>query len=127
MVEYCTHQRASNAEIDYIISKIMAGTYLYAPPCCTDGNGKRFLQPSDLIDAKTYDCLSYCRHSQSPAVFSVPCQRCNVASWGRFNVRLDRVYDRMLKKGLIGEYPQVIHVGKPQSFGYNVLVLPPTA
>ena len=123
MADYCKHERVSNAEIGYVISKIMDGTYLYAPPRGTDGNGKRFLQPSDLIDAKTYDCLSYCRHSQSPAMFAVPCQRCNLPARGLLYMRLDRVYDRMIKRGIIEEYPRVVHVSKPQTFGYNVLLL----
>jgi hypothetical protein len=123
MPDFCKHLRVSNAEIDYVISKIMDGTYLYAPPCGTDSNGKHFHQPSDLIDAKTYDCLSYRPHSQSPAEFPVLCQRCNIDLQKRFYVQLNRVYDRMLKKGIIEEFPKVVHIGKPQSFGYNVIVL----
>ena len=53
MAEHCNHNRASNAEVDFIVDGIVAGKYLFAPCEATDSRGKRYHQCPDILDGQT--------------------------------------------------------------------------
>ncbi|MBQ8245843.1 MAG: hypothetical protein IJZ42_01805 [Lachnospiraceae bacterium] len=122
---YCNHNQASNAEVDYVIDRILDGSFLFAPPVFIDNHGKRCHQPAELIDATTQKILSYRLHSQGKPSYPAPCQRCGCGCSSRINVYFDRVYKRMVQKGYIKEYPEVF-IFKPRiGFGYYVLEINP--
>ena len=103
----CDH-RVSNEEIDYVIEKIMNKSYLFKPPHRTPHEGRRYIASSSLYDAEKQTCISFNDHSQSPQKTSAPCQRCD---HGSHYVYLNRVYARMVKRGIIDEFPKVDYDG----------------
>ncbi len=117
----CPYKQVSNSEVDFVISKILDGSFLFAPPVYTDVKGKHCTQPAVLINATTHKLLSYRTHSQSEAGLLVPCQRCVGECNGRFNVYFNKVYQRMVQKGYIEAYPEVVHFNRKIGFGYCVL------
>ena len=115
----CKH-RVSNKEIDYVIERIMNKSYLFAPPCGTwKGRKINFGFPS-IYDAKSQKSISYSAHSQSPRRIYAKCQRCN---HGSHYVYLDRVYERMVKRGLIEDYPEVEEVADGKHFPKYYLIV----
>ncbi|EJR44449.1 hypothetical protein IIM_05138 [Bacillus cereus VD107] len=99
----CDH-RVSIKDIDYVIEQIINKTYLFAPPCGTR-NGRKFRTgyPS-IYDIKKQKDITSSAQSQSPRRIFSPCQRCN---HGSHYVYLHRVYERMVKRGVIEKYPVV--------------------
>ncbi|OKO50961.1 hypothetical protein ABH17_026960 (plasmid) [Bacillus toyonensis] len=103
----CDH-RVSNKDIDYVIERVINKTYLFAPPCGTrEGRRYRNSYPS-LYDTEKQRCRSSSAHSQSQRRTLAPCQRCG---HGIHYVYLDRVYERMVKRGIIERYPVVDNNG----------------
>ncbi|MGG0657704.1 hypothetical protein [Rummeliibacillus pycnus] len=103
----CDH-RVSNKEIDYVIEQILNKSYLFEPPYGTR-EGRKYLTPyPSLYNAEKQRCISSSAHSQSQRRTSVPCQRCD---HGSHNVYLDRVYERMVKRGFIEKNPEVDNDG----------------
>lgn len=103
----CDH-RVSNKEIDYVIEQIMNKSYLFEPPYGTREGRKYYTPYPSLYDAEKQTFRSSSAHSQSQRRTSVPCQRCN---HGSHYVYLDRVHERMVKRGVIEKYPEVDNNG----------------
>jgi hypothetical protein len=103
----CDH-RVSNKEIDYVIEKIINKSYLFEPPYGTRNERKYHTSYPSLYDTGEQTFRSSSAHSQSQRRTSVPCQRCD---HGSHFVYLDRVYERMVKRGIIEEYPEVDYSG----------------
>lgn len=99
----CDH-RVSNKEIDYVIERIMNKTYLFKPPYGTRERLKYHAPHPFLYDTEKQTYISSGAHSQSQRRTSAPCQRCD---HGSHYVYLDRVYERMVKRGIIEKYPEV--------------------
>lgn len=118
----CNHQKASNKEIDFVIQQIMDKTYLFEPPCGTYKGRKYISGHSALFDVNQQKSISTSAHSHSPVRTLVPCQRCAKGRGGIY-VYLNRVYKRMVKKGIIEEYPEVEKVANMSSFGERYLKL----
>ena len=117
----CQHQKVSNFEVDYVIEKILDGTYLFVPPGYTDAKDRRCTQCPNLIDPQSRKSLVYSKSAQSEPVFVVPCQRCNCEDRNNFDVTLNQAYKRMVLKGLIDEYPKVVDFKPAIGFGWRVL------
>lgn len=115
MNDFCTHNRASNKEIDYVIEQIMNGAYLYEPPRYTFDGKRVSTSYLSIYDVNQQQRISYSDHSQSPEFVYVTCQHCQGSHRRSIHVYLQRVYDRMLEKGLIEEYPEVVKV---ESIGF---------
>ena len=126
MGNHCTHSRASNAELDFVVDGIVSGKYLFAPCEATGPDGKRFRQWTEILDGETHKLLTYRKHSQEAGVFLVRCQRC--AQGSLVIVGLNRIYKRMIERGVIHPYPPVKHIDgeRNMGFGYNVIVFPKT-
>ncbi|RMA96906.1 hypothetical protein, partial [Priestia megaterium] len=103
----CEH-RVSNKEIDYVVEKIMNKSYLFKSPLGTLRGRKFSTSYESLYDVVKQESISSSAHSQSGRRTSVPCQRCD---HGNHYVYLNRVYERMVKRGIIKEYPEVDNKG----------------
>ena len=115
----CDH-RVSNKEVDYVIEKITNKTYLYEPPCgIMRGRRTRGLY-GHIYDVVNQKSITDSAHSQSQRRISVPCQRCD---HGSHYVYLDRVYKRMLKRGIIEEYPELEETSHGPGFPKYYLIV----
>ncbi|MBJ8006727.1 hypothetical protein [Bacillus cereus] len=103
----CEH-RVSNREIDYVVEQIMNKSYLFEPPCGIRDGCKYSTSYPSLYDVEKQKCISSSDHSQSQKRTLVPCQRCD---HGSQYVYLNRVYERMVKRGVIEQYPVVDNNG----------------
>ncbi|NKE04656.1 hypothetical protein [Mesobacillus selenatarsenatis] len=103
----CDH-RVSIKEIDYVIEKIMNKSYLFEPPYGNREGIKYYTPYPSVYDIEKRTSKTSSAHSQSKRRTSVPCQRCD---HGNHYVYLDRVYERMIKRGLIKKYPEVNNSG----------------
>lgn len=103
----CDH-RVSNKEIEYVIEKIMNKSYLFEPPYGNREGHKYYSPYPSVYDIEKQTSRTSGAHSQSKRRISVPCQRCD---HGNHYVYLDRVYELMVKRGLIEKYPEVDNKG----------------